>query len=70
MILSQMGSSLEPIILNTAKNEIRHQYLSADKARRVLDWRARYGLEAGLRETIAWYVDHLGRDESIARRAA
>lgn len=70
MILNQMGSSLEPIILNTAKNEIRHQYLSAEKARRVLDWRASYGLEAGLGETIAWYIDHLRHGESFARRAA
>lgn len=51
-----MGSGLEPIIANEASNEIRHQYLSAEKARRVLNWKPLYSLEEGLVETIAWYT--------------
>jgi CDP-glucose 4,6-dehydratase len=46
---------LTPTILYDARNEIPHQYLSARKAREVLGWRPAYGLEEGLRETIAWY---------------
>ena len=55
-ILSLMGRmDLQPKILNEAKNEIPHQYLSARKAREVLKWRPNYTLEEGLRETIEWY---------------
>ena len=50
-----MGSDLEPDVRNEASNEIRHQYLSAAKARRRLGWSPRFDLETGLRKTIAWY---------------
>ena len=46
---------LKPVILNEATNEIPHQFLSAQTARRELGWRPRYTMEEGLRETIAWY---------------
>lgn len=52
---------LQPVILNEAKAEIPHQYLSAAKARDLLDWRAQSTVEDGLRETIAWYRDHFQR---------
>ena len=48
-------SALEPVILNEANHEIPRQYLDCSKARRMLSWEPRYGLEQGLRETIAWY---------------
>jgi len=54
-ILSAMGSSLRPEILNEASNEIRHQYLSAEKARRMLAWTPLHTLDRGLERTIAWY---------------
>lgn len=47
-------------ILNKAVYEIKHQYLSARKARRVLGWKPEYNLTQGLKKTIAWYQDHLG----------
>lgn len=50
---------LEPKILNQAKNEIKHQYLSAEKARNLLDWTPTYSLEEGLTETIVWYKNFL-----------
>jgi CDP-glucose 4,6-dehydratase len=50
-----MGSELELEVQNQAVNEIRHQYLSAEKARKVLDWRPLFTLEAGLERTIDWY---------------
>jgi CDP-glucose 4,6-dehydratase len=54
-ILKAMGSNLEPEIQNKASNEIKDQYLSAKKARSVLDWHPLYTLEEGLSETAIWY---------------
>ena len=50
-----MGSRLKPDIRNSARGEILSQYLSSQKAARVLGWRPAYGLDEGLHETIAWY---------------
>lgn len=58
-ILALMGSDLRPDIRREASNEIIHQYLSAEKARRVLGWQPLFSLEAGLQRTIAWYRDFL-----------
>lgn len=55
MILNLMESDLKPVILNQGSNEIRHQYLSAQKAREVLDWAPAYTIEQGLKKTIEWY---------------
>lgn len=46
---------LRPVVMNEAKNEIPHQFLSAEKARRLLDWKPRYTLDEGLVETVEWY---------------
>ena len=48
-------------ITNQAKYEIKHQYLSAAKARRLLNWRPRYNLEEGLKRTIKWYKDYFAK---------
>jgi len=58
-ILTMMHSSLQPDIRGEATNEIRHQYLSAAKAREVLGWRPQFTLEEGLRRTIGWYREFL-----------
>lgn len=58
-ILELLGSDLEPEVRNEASNEIRHQYLSAAKARELLDWGPQFTLEEGLRRTIAWYRNFL-----------
>jgi len=58
-ILKLMDSNLEPEILNEAVNEIREQYLSAEKARGVLGWRPIFTLDEGLRATIEWYREFL-----------
>ncbi|HEX8394656.1 MAG TPA: GDP-mannose 4,6-dehydratase [Longimicrobium sp.] len=58
-ILDEMGSDLKPDVRNEAKHEIRHQYLSAEKARRMLDWSPLFTLDEGLRRTVAWYREFL-----------
>jgi CDP-glucose 4,6-dehydratase len=58
-ILAHMGSSLEPDVRNEASHEIKHQYLSAAKARRMLDWSPSFELDAGLERTVSWYRDFL-----------
>ena len=58
-ILGLMGSDLKPDVRNEASNEIKHQYLSAEKARRMLGWSPLYTLDGGLEKTIAWYREFL-----------
>jgi CDP-glucose 4,6-dehydratase len=58
-ILSAMGSNLKPDIRNEASHEIRHQYLSAERARRMLNWAPMFTLEEGLKRTIPWYQEFL-----------
>jgi CDP-glucose 4,6-dehydratase len=48
---------LKPVVLNQASHEIAKQYLASEKAHRLLDWRAQYSLQEGLRQTLAWYRD-------------
>jgi len=56
-IVKLMKSNLQPEILNETSNEICHQYLSAEKARRVLNWKPLFNLDEGLALTIDWYKD-------------
>jgi CDP-glucose 4,6-dehydratase len=49
-------------ILNVAKYEIKHQYLSSKKARKVLSWKPRHSLEEGLVRTIEWYRDYFDNE--------
>lgn len=56
LILALMqADDLKPFIKNEATCEIPEQHLSSDKARRMLGWRACYGVKVGVEETIAWY---------------
>ena len=59
-VLRLMGSELRPDVRNEATNEIRRQYLSAEKARRVLGWGPLFTLDEGLRRTVGWYEKFLG----------
>jgi CDP-glucose 4,6-dehydratase len=60
LILHKLKSALRPEVLNQASNEIRHQFLSADRARTTLSWKPQFTLNSGLDRTIAWYRDFLG----------
>jgi len=51
--------NIKPKVLSSAKNEIDRQYLSSEKAKKVLDWEPMYDLESGLEETVAWYKHFL-----------
>jgi CDP-glucose 4,6-dehydratase len=60
-IAKLMGGQLpDPRVLNIAKNEIKEQRLSTEKAKRVLGWKSRVSLDDGLRSTIEWYRSYLG----------
>jgi CDP-glucose 4,6-dehydratase len=60
-ILGLLESPLEPDVRNEASNEIRCQFLSAAKARKELNWQPLFSLDDGLRATIAWYTEFLGK---------
>lgn len=61
LVLAACGRpDLEPDVRAEATNEIAKQYLSSDKARRLLsNWQPRFGLEQGLDLTVGWYRDLL-----------
>lgn len=63
-ILGLMDTSLKPDVRNEATNEIRHQYLSAAKARRLLNWTPMFSLTTGLKRTIDWYRTFLRGDHA------
>jgi CDP-glucose 4,6-dehydratase len=54
-LLALLRSDLEPDVRNEASHEIRHQYLSAAKARQRLGWAPLFSLDEGLTRTIEWY---------------
>jgi CDP-glucose 4,6-dehydratase len=56
---------LQPDIRSAVKAEIREQWLSFEKARRLLGWNPAYTLEQGLDETVAWYREWFGRWASV-----
>ncbi|MCW5970276.1 MAG: GDP-mannose 4,6-dehydratase [Blastocatellales bacterium] len=57
--------ALEPEVLGEAQHEIRHQYLDAGKARRMLQWQPQFNLEDGLRKTWEWYERVLRTQSSV-----
>ena len=56
--LNLCSKKLNYKIINTAKYEIKEQYLSSRKAQRILGWKAQYSLEDGLRRTAKWYSEY------------
>ena len=49
---------LEPCILRQGSPEIQSQYLSPEKARRILNWTAKVQIEKGLEETTKWFDEN------------
>jgi CDP-glucose 4,6-dehydratase len=58
-ILKATESKLEPLVLNQASNEIRRQFLSAARARQMLQWSPLFTLDQGIERTIPWYREFL-----------
>lgn len=46
-------------ILNEAKYEIKDQYLSSKKVKKIIGWEPKFTLEKGLKKTINWYNSYL-----------
>ena len=61
-VLERMQLSLTPDVRGEAVHEIQHQWLTAAKARRLLNWAPAFTLDEGLDRTIAWYREFLQRD--------
>lgn len=61
---------LKPRILDEARGEIHHQYLSSDLARRLLGWAPGASLDARLQETVRWYREHAARSGGVPAAAA
>lgn len=59
IIRRTMNSNLEPMVLNEATNEIREQHLDSGKARTMLGWRARVGIDECMARTVNWYREYL-----------
>ena len=57
-----VGSELKPHVRDEVKNEIQHQYLSASKARKLLQWEPLFTLDQGLSLTVEWYRNFLQND--------
>ncbi|MBM4311845.1 MAG: NAD-dependent epimerase/dehydratase family protein [Deltaproteobacteria bacterium] len=56
-ILAVMHKTSHPVqVLNEARGEIRDQYLSSDKAARLIGWQPDYGLDEALAETVDYYA--------------
>jgi len=60
IILTHLKSDLKPIIKGENQGEIQAQYLDSTKANNTLGWNAKFGLDAGLEKTVAWYTEYLG----------
>jgi CDP-glucose 4,6-dehydratase len=70
-ILETMGrTDLRPFVENVASAEIREQYMASDKAHRLLGWAPAYGMDEGLRRTIAWYRKHFADDVAAVATAS
>jgi CDP-glucose 4,6-dehydratase len=50
-----MRRDLAPAIFDQAKNEIKDQYLSSERAKELLGWQPAFDLGQGLEETASWY---------------
>jgi CDP-glucose 4,6-dehydratase len=60
---------LDPVILNKAHDEVREQYLTAEKARQSLGWVPKFGFEEGLIRSIEWYRGYLAKQDRAAADA-
>ena len=57
---------LVPVIENTARGEIKAQYLSSKRLRQRLGWAPQFTLREGLLQTIPWYEKHCRSENARA----
>lgn len=57
------GKFIEPIYLNSAKNEIHDQHLSSEKAVKEFGWASTFTLKAGLTQSLDWYKKVLSESQ-------
>jgi len=67
ILLLSPHSDLTPIVLDEVRNEIKDQYLSSEKIGRVIGWKPLWSRQEALRETMAWYADHLGHNAQAVK---
>ncbi len=61
-----MATDIEPDIQGHATHEIQDQFLSSEKARRMLDWSPRMTMEQAVADTVDWYRTYLHQDRDHA----
>ncbi len=63
--LSKLLGKSELITINKEfrKNDIRHCFADISKAKKILDWKPKIGLEEGFRELIAWSGTEIAEDK-------
>ncbi len=62
-IIDVMESEQLPDVRGEAGHEIREQYLSSEKARRLIGWQPLYSLEESLQRTVDWYRKYLRHED-------
>jgi len=62
-IIKISGKNQKPVIKGKGKlkGEISAQYLSSEKAKKILNWKPKISLEIGLKKTIKWYEDFFAK---------
>lgn len=64
-VMKRMSSDLEIVIKNESTNEIRKQYLSSEKARKLLKWKPIFSLDEAIDKTFNWYQELYYKDDLI-----
>tara|TARA_Y100000310_G_C20647712_1_gene797565 strand:- start:346 stop:1317 length:972 start_codon:yes stop_codon:yes gene_type:complete len=57
-IAKVMGKDVQPKIEGKANNEIDRQFLDITLVTKTFDWKPKYNLEQGLKETVEWYQNN------------
>ncbi len=68
-ISALMGKSIAPTVIRTHGMEIRHQYASYNKAKKLLGWKPTHTFKDGLKKTIPWYIEYL-KDVTLKQKKA
>lgn len=59
-ICSACNIFIDPTILDTARGEIRDQYLDSSKSEMVLGWKHQWSVDDALVKTVDWYKKYFG----------